>query len=580
MTFYDYLVLGVYFIFMLTISWVFRRFVTNVSDYFRSGGQIVWWMVGGSAFMVSFSAWTFTGAASKAYADGWPIAVIYIANALGFVANALYFAPRFRQLRVVTSVEAVRERFGRANEQIFTWLQLPTGTIYAAIWLNALGVFFSAAFGLDLTLTIVVTGVVVLLMSLVGGSWAVVASDFIQVLILMPVCVAVCVLAVAKVGGPAAFLAAVPEHHLDVGELFSRDFLLFWCVAMLVKQFMSTNNLMDSSRYLCVRDSRHARWAGFLGAGLFCIGIFIWFVPPMAAAALFPDLRAAFPNLRNPEDAAFMAISQAVLPVGMLGLLVSGIFAATMSSMDSGLNKNAGIFIKNFYQPVLKPGASDRELLRAGKVATVVLGLLVILVAWRLSQLRELSLFDLMVRFGSLVSVPITLPLVWGVLIRRTPPWAAWSTVAVGFACSVLCEQVLTSQWAAESLLGSALPLGKAEGEYWGQGIAVALSVVVGSAWFLGSTAFWRRTPEAERARIEAFFAKMRTPVDVRTEGVVDNTARQESFIGWLCLAYGSFITLLAFIPNPVGGRLAFVGCGGIVVVIGAALLRKARRST
>jgi Na+/proline symporter len=77
MTLYDYLVLGVYFIFMLTISWVFRRFVTNVSDYFRSGGQIVWWMVGGSAFMVSFSAWTFTGAASKAYADGWPIAVIY-----------------------------------------------------------------------------------------------------------------------------------------------------------------------------------------------------------------------------------------------------------------------------------------------------------------------------------------------------------------------------------------------------------------------------------------------------------------------------------------------------------------------
>jgi hypothetical protein len=112
------------------------------------------------------------------------------------------------------------------------------------------------------------------------------------------------------------------------------------------------------------------------------------------------------------------------------------------------------------------------------------------------------------------------------------------------------------------------------------QGIAVALSVVVGSAWFLGSTAFWRRTPEAERARIEAFFAKMRTPVDVRTEGVVDNTARQESLIGWLCLTYGSFITLLAFIPNPISGRLAFVGCGGIVVVVGAVLLRKARRTS
>jgi Na+/proline symporter len=113
MTLYDYLVLGVYFIFMLTISWVFRRFVTNVSDYFRSGGQIVWWMVGGSAFMVSFSAWTFTGAASKAYADGWPIAVIYIANALGFVANALYFAPPSR--RSASASAAPMSRFSRGS---------------------------------------------------------------------------------------------------------------------------------------------------------------------------------------------------------------------------------------------------------------------------------------------------------------------------------------------------------------------------------------------------------------------------------------------------------------------------------
>jgi hypothetical protein len=60
---------------------------------------------------------------------------------------------------------------------------------------------------------------------------------------------------------------------------------------------------------------------------------------------------------------------------------------------------------------------------------------------------------------------------------------------------------------------------------------------------------------------------------------VVDNTARQESLIGWLCLVYGSFVTLLALIPNPISGRLAFIGCGGIVVTIGAALLRKARRT-
>src|SRR5471030_2941337 len=110
MSSYDYAVIAFYFVYILAVSWFFRRFVTNVSDYFRGGGKALWWMVGGSAFMMSFSAWTLTGAASQAYGDGWPIATIYVANALGFLISALYFAPRFRQMRVVTGIQAVRLR--------------------------------------------------------------------------------------------------------------------------------------------------------------------------------------------------------------------------------------------------------------------------------------------------------------------------------------------------------------------------------------------------------------------------------------------------------------------------------------
>ena len=89
MTSYDTAVLVFYFAFMVAVSWVFRRFVHNVSDYFRGGGKALWWMVGGSAFMVTFSAWTFTGAASAAYADGWPVAAIYFANGSGRSWNCM-----------------------------------------------------------------------------------------------------------------------------------------------------------------------------------------------------------------------------------------------------------------------------------------------------------------------------------------------------------------------------------------------------------------------------------------------------------------------------------------------------------
>jgi len=123
-----------------------------------------------------------------------------------------------------TSIQAIRTRFGAAGEQVFTWLQLPFGLLQAGIWLNSLGVFFAAVFGLDLSLTIMATGLVVLVMALIGGSWAVLASDFIQVLILMPVCLAVTVLALLKVGGIGGFVARVPAAHLDLGRSSPKSF--------------------------------------------------------------------------------------------------------------------------------------------------------------------------------------------------------------------------------------------------------------------------------------------------------------------------------------------------------------------
>ena len=219
MTTYDYAVLGFYFVYMLAISWFCRRFITNVSDYFRSGGQVVWWMAGGSAFMVTFSAWTFTGAASRAYSDGWPVTVIYLGNAIGFIFGFFYFAARLRQLRVITAMQAVRARFGKTNEYFFTWLSLCLRLVYAGIWLYGLGVFFSAAFDMDIVTTILTAGGTVIAIALMGGSWAVVASDFIQVLILMPVTLVAAVLAVVRLGGPVSFIHQLRPTHLNLDKL-------------------------------------------------------------------------------------------------------------------------------------------------------------------------------------------------------------------------------------------------------------------------------------------------------------------------------------------------------------------------
>jgi Na+/proline symporter len=578
MTVYDYAVLAFYFTFMLVISWVFRRFITNVSDYFRSGGQVLWWMAGGSAFMVSFSAWTFTGAASRAYGDGWPIAVIYLANALGFFINAAWFGPKLRQLRVITAMQAVKQRFGRVSEQTFTWITLPLQMLTAGIWLYGLGVFFSAAFGIDVRLTIAVTGLSVLLISLLGGSWAVLASDFIQVLILMPVTVVTTFLALAHVGGWSVAVDRLSDTTLSLQKLATDDFLLFWCVAIFFKQFLSTNNINDASRYLCVKDSNHARKAALLAGVLFLGGIFVWFLPPMLATITHPDLAATFPTLKEPSEGSFFAIAQAVFPVGMIGLLVSGIFAATMSSMDSGLNKNAGVFIKNFYQPFLRPAATDGELLRAGKVTTIVLGLTVIAIAVFYSSIKDLTLFELMLKFQILVSLPYIVPLVLGLIIKRTPGWAGWSTVAVCFVVSFLTDRFLNIEWAVRAF-GVIDGTTNWERQNWEQGVGVFTILGAGIGWFVFTKLFYRHESPAQKAAIDQFCHNLATPVDyAKEENSAATDDKQSWLIGWLCLPYGAFVCLMALIPNPPVGRLAFVFCGGMVMLIGWLLVKQARR--
>lgn len=575
---YDYLVIGFYFVFMAAIGWVCRKFIGNTSDYFRGGGQMLWWMAGASAFMVSFSAWTFTGAASKAYEDGPIIMVIFFSNAIGFLFNYLYFAPRFRQMRLITAMEGVRTRFGKNSEQFFTWVQIPLGTLYAAIWLNGLSVFIAAAFNIDLTTTIVVTGIVVLIMAVVGGSWAVVAGDFMQMLILMPVTVVAAFLAIAHVGGWSSFLEQLPRHHLHWTEGARGSILYLWIFAILIKQFISTNNMLEASRYLNVKDSGQARKAALLGMGLFIVGPLVWFIPPMAASITHPDLGALFPRLTNPSEGAYVATAIATMPAGMIGLLISGIFAATMSSMDAGLNKNAGFFVKNFYQVVLRPAARESEMLFVAKLVTLVMGVLVILAALTFSAWKDVGLFDLMLQFGALIALPYSVPLIWGLLIKKAPAWSGWTTVLVGFITSLVGKQWLTPAW-LEKLAGwTAHPLTPREQSDWALLLGVLLNAIVCSLWFLGTCLFARSRAPEETARVEKFFATIQTPVDFTKEIGAGNDAQQYRTLGLMCLIYGAFMFLLVLIPNSLGGRLGMFVCAASIFGTGGLLYWNSQR--
>ncbi|MBY7732225.1 transporter [Vibrio splendidus] len=568
------LIVGIYFLFLIAIGWMFRTFTSTTSDYFRGGGNMLWWMVGATAFMTQFSAWTFTGAAGKAFTDGFAVAIIFIANAFGYLMNYLYFAPKFRQLRVVTVIEAIRMRFGKVNEQVFTWSGMPNSVISAGIWLNGLAIIASGIFGFDMTTTIVLTGLVVLVMSVTGGSWAVIASDFMQMVIIMAVTVTCAVVAIYHGGGVTQIVNDFPTDSFITGDnLNYLSIFSIWAVFIFLKQFSITNNMLNSYRYLAAKDSNNARKAALLACVLMTLGPIIWFMPSWFMAGQGVDLAAAYPEAGSKAaDFAYLYFVQEYMPAGMVGLLIAAMFAATMSSMDSGLNRNSGIFVKNFYEPILRPKATEKELMVVSKLTSTFFGIAIILVALFINSLKGLSLFDTMMYVGALIGFPMTIPAFCGFFIRKTPDWAGWGTLVVGGVVSYFVGFVITAD-----MIQNWFGLNELTGREWSDlkvAIGLIAHIVFTAGFFILSTLFYKPLPEHREKDVDKFFNNLATPLVAESNEQKKLDNKQRRMLGSLIAVAGVGVMTMFVLPNPMWGRMVFVLCGLIVFSVGLLLVK------
>ncbi|PMG94635.1 sodium:solute symporter family transporter [Vibrio breoganii] len=573
----DTIVVVAYFLFLIAIGWMFRKFTTSTSDYFRGGGKMLWWMVGATAFMTQFSAWTFTGAAGRAFSDGFVVVILFLANAFGYLCNYLYFAPKFRQLRVVTAIDAIRMRFGKTSEQFFTWAGLPDSMISSGIWLNGLAIFVAAVFDIPMEVTIVVTGLVLMLMAVTGGSWAVVASDFMQMLVIMAVTIT-CAIAAYFYGGGVGNIISNFEGDFFVGNnLNYMSIFILWVVFIFIKQFGVMNNSINAYRFLCAKDSENARKAAGLACALMVIGPMIWFLPAWYIAAFMPDFAASYDV---GADAAYLAFVEHLMPAGMVGLLMSAMFAATMSSMDSGLNRNAGIFVINFYNPILRPNATQKELMVVSKLTTVLMSFLIIGIGLFINSLRDLSLFDIVLNVGALIGFPMLIPVLLGMWIRNTPDWAAWATLIVGGIVSFIFGISLDAHH-VESFFGLEQALTAREWADLKVTLSLAAHVVFTGGFFVAIGIAYKgrtcRTAERE-AEVKQLFINWNTPVVADSEDQNDLDTKQRSMLGNLICVAGFGILAMALIPNEPTGRVLFLLCGSIVLTVGIFLVSAAKK--
>ena len=575
----EYLVVIGYLILVMMVGLVFKKFSSNTDDYFKSGTKGSWWLVGSSAFMSAFSAWTFTGAAGVAFESGFSVMIIFLGNAFGFFLNFLFLGPWLRQMRVTTFPEAISKRFGEGTRNFYALFEVPIRTTYSAMALYGLGIFCSAVFGYNIYHVIILSGIFVLFYSATGGRWAVMATDFLQGLILIPLTLIIAWLCISKLGGIDGMYAKIEAQGLgeefrmiNSATLFGGAYTWGWASAMVTKGFFVFNSMYAGPRYFSVKDGREARKAALFASALFLTGGLIWFLPPITARLLFADEVMAL-GISKPAEAAYAIASINVLPVGLIGLIVVAILTATMSSVDTGLNNNVAILIKDIYP---KLGArfnwapkSEAQLLRYGRLYTWAMGILIIFLALYIAGQKGKGIFEIMLDIGALLLVPIQIPLMWGLFIRRTPPWAALFSIGCAFIVSLIAFlkiPLVYFGFPAETI--------------WTFQIKFFVVLSAGSMGFLVSTFFAPAKGTAHRQQVDAFMDEMRTPIDFENEVGQANDLAQVKVIGRFGIAISVFIALMLLIPNPLSGRFAIASMSLIIGGVSLLMIKASSKAS
>lgn len=581
----EFIVIGAYLLVLIAIAFAFKRFNSNASDYFRSGCRGMWWMVGASIFMTSFSAWTFTGAAGVAFKSGWSVMVIFLANAFGFFLNAIFLAPWFRQIRAISGPEVIAMRYGEGTRLFYAWLTVLFQLVMAGIPLYALAIFCSAVFGYDVEKTIVIIGAVVLFYSLLGGSWAVMATDFLQSLILLPMTILIALLCIREIGGVSELF-----HQIDVqgltekfrminGDEFKGSFIDFsglWAFGMILNVSIAYNSLGAASRYFAVKDGREARKAAWLACILMLLGSFVWLVPPVVSRLLYESdvMKIA---ISNNAETAYAIAGLKVLPVGMTGLMVVAMFAATMSSMDSGLNRNAAVLVNDIYPAFCRwlkiEPMHDRKLLFVSQICTFLMGVTTMFFALYFSRQKNASIFHYMQVFGAVIGAPLAVPMFMGLFVKKSPPWSAIFTICCASVSSTIgylsgAEFLKDIPWLAQKFSWHA---------------QVFMNLGTGILAFFLTMPFWKYSSTAYKEKTDKFFTLMKTPVDFKKEVGENMDYSQLIIMGIFSMLAGLFVCSLIILPGndwSMGGRCGILFVGFFVLIVGFLLYYSGTKKT
>ncbi|MEO0337683.1 MAG: sodium:solute symporter family protein [Bacteroidota bacterium] len=392
----DWVIIGAFFAVSLAIGLaVSKKAGSSVSEFFLSGRNMPWWLLGISMVATTFSADTPNLVTDLVRTSGVAGNWGWWAFLLTGMLTVFVYAKLWRRSEVLTDVEFYELRYsGPAASFLRGFRALYLGLIFNVLVMGAVSLaavkFGEVILGMPGWQTLLIAGSVTLVYSALGGLRAVIITDFIQFILAMIGSIWACIYLVnlPEVGGLSNLLANVNVSD-KLGILPSFDDPDVWVPVLIVPlavQWWASyypgaepgGGGYIAQRMFSAKDEKHAIGATFLfNIAHYALRPWPWILIALASLVVFPelsDLKTAFPDLPEDKlghDVAYPAMLS-FLPTGLLGLVAASLIAAFMSTMSTQLNLGASYLVNDFYQRFIKPEASDKELVWAGRLFTVV----------------------------------------------------------------------------------------------------------------------------------------------------------------------------------------------------------------
>lgn len=450
---FDYILIFSFFAITLFIGiYVSKKSGKNANEYFLSGRNMPWWLLGLSMVATTFSTDTPNLVTDIVRNNGVSGNWVWWAFLITGLLTVFVYAKLWRKSNVSTDIEFYELRYGGAPAKFLRKFR----AIYLGVFFNILAMsavtlaaikIGQIMLGLQPWETVIYAGVITVIFSAVGGFKGVVYTDFILFFVAMggAIGAAYYLVNIPEVGGLDALLAneQVASKLSMLPDFDDKSAIITLLIIPLAVQWWSAwypgaepgGGGYIAQRMLAAKNENHAIGATFFFNIMhYALRPWPWIIVALASLVVFPDLASiqdTFPNVSQDKlghDLAYSAMLTK-LPSGLLGLVLASLIAAYMSTISTHLNWGSSYIVNDFYKQQINPKDSEKSLVAVGRIATV--GLMVFSALFALVLQNALQLFDVILMFGAGTGLIFILRWFW---------WRinAWSEITAMFVSGLI----------------------------------------------------------------------------------------------------------------------------------------------